>query len=109
MHIIMAVVWLACAAGVFLYEHYTGDLRTRIRGTNLSIGWLLLVLGLYNLARWYSSRAYRREQEAIRIAEAARMRVLRDRDHPPPDPTFDFTNKPADPPARSPSDPPPPS
>src|SRR5262245_24268173 len=102
MHILLAVFWLAGAAGVFLYEHLSGDLRLRIRGTNLSVAWLLLVLGLYNLARWYGSRAGRREREAIRIAEAARLRTIRDRERPPPDPTFDFSDRPRDqPPAPS--------
>jgi hypothetical protein len=98
MHLVMAVVWLACAVGVFAYEHFVGDLGRRFRIANLSIAWVLLLLGLYNLARWYSSRAYRREQEAIRIAQATRMRTVRDRDRPPPDPTFDFTDRPARPP-----------
>src|SRR5262249_1030107 len=96
MHILMAVLWLGGAAGVFLYEHLSGDLRLRIRGTNLSIAWLLLLLGLYNLARWYGSRPRRPEREAIRIAEAARLRTSRDRERPPPDPTFDFSDRPKD-------------
>src|SRR5262249_5886830 len=63
MHLVMAVVWLAGAVGLFIYEYLKPEFQARIRGTNISIGWLLVLLGLYNLARWYSSRAYRREQE----------------------------------------------
>lgn len=101
MNLVMGIVWLAGAVALFVYEYRTGDRRSHIRGTDLSAGWLLLVLAAYNLVRWYSARSYRAEQRALFEAQAARMRQIRDRDRPPPDPNLDFTNE-----APSPSPPP---
>ncbi len=95
MNLILALLWLMGAVAVFGYEYHTGSKAAHIRGTDLSIGWLLLVLGAYNLARWWSTRSYRAEQRSLRMAQANRYRAV----HPehrdqPPDPNFNFTDEP---------------
>jgi hypothetical protein len=96
MNLILAMLWLVCVVGVFIYEYQTGD-RILIRGTDLSFGWLLLVLSMYNFARWFSLRSARARQKAIEEVQAQRQlsgRVRRLRPEEPPDPNLDFTDKP---------------
>jgi hypothetical protein len=102
MHVILALIWLLLAALVFVQEASSGPLQMRIRlgGANLSIGWIMLALAGYNLARWYSTRLYR--QESAARYEAVQRRYRRQRDEPPsppaaPDPNFQFTQEPAPP------------
>jgi hypothetical protein len=95
-NLFLALLWLLGAVVVLAYEYFTGEQFLRIRGTNLSVGWLLLVLGIYNLARWWSLRSYRAEQRAVQTAQANRYRAAHRERHPgqPPDPNFDFTDRP---------------
>jgi hypothetical protein len=99
MNLVLAFLWLIGAVVLLAYEYFTGRVWLRILGTNLSASWLLIVLALYNFARWWGTRSYRKQQQALRIADAARERELRRREQPAPyDPTFDFTAQ-APPPA----------
>jgi hypothetical protein len=95
-NLILAIVWLLGAAVVFAYEMQTGDRGLRIRGTDLSMGWLLLVLALYNLARWLSIRSGQSAQRAFRqdLEQRHRAGQLHQRREEPPDPNFDFTDRP---------------
>lgn len=98
LNLILGVVWLCTAASILGYEFVNGPSGLRIRGLDVSAGWLFLLLGLYNFVRWYSSRANRAEQEALRLAHERRLRQTRYRERPiEPDPTFDFSDKPAPP------------
>ncbi len=54
MNLVLALVWLAAGIAALAYDYLGPGLGLRIIGTNLSIGWLLLVMALYNLARWWS-------------------------------------------------------
>jgi hypothetical protein len=96
MNLILAFVWLAGAAALFIYDYQTGEPHLRIRGTNLSLGWLLLALGLYNLARWVSTRTSQSARRALQDAHAQRHRATQIREHreDPPDPNFNFTDQP---------------
>jgi hypothetical protein len=110
MNLILAILWLLGGIAVLAYEHFTGDVRWRIRGTDLSIGWLLLVLAGYNLARWWSLRSYRVEQQAraLQRAQAKFLRAApRERRDEPPDPNFNFTDEPPPPADRNITDRPP--
>src|SRR5262249_45250070 len=91
MNLILAILWLIGAAALFAYESQPGDQRVRIRGTDLSMGWLLLALALYNFARWFSTRSARAAQ---RTTWEGRVRRFRERRDEPPDPNFDFTREP---------------
>jgi hypothetical protein len=97
MNLLLAILWLLGGIVLVAYEQFTGDTRFHIRGTSVSVSWLCLVLGAYNLVRWWSARAYRAERRALQIEEARhRAAHFRPREGPPPqpDPNFDFTTKP---------------
>jgi len=57
-YLMLAVFWLVAAALVFGYplvypqaEQYT------IRGTDISVGWLLVIFAGWCLVRWWSTRS----------------------------------------------------
>jgi hypothetical protein len=93
LNLLFAVPWLVVAVG-FLTWHglHPEEQHFRIFHTGLSAGWLALFLGLYNLARWYSSWSYARARRRQEQAQAA----SRQRTPPgePPHPEFDFTRPP---------------
>jgi hypothetical protein len=95
-NLILALAWLAGAVALFIYEHQTGERHLIISGTDLSIGWLLVALSLYNLARWVSTRSSRAAQRALQEAHAQRYRATHrpERRDEPPDPNFNFTDEP---------------
>jgi hypothetical protein len=99
MNLFLALFWSLCAVVLFAYEQFIGaaTFRIRVGGSSFSAAWLMLVLALYNVARWRSNRSYRAEQRAIEIARANREWERR-REHrqpaEPPDPNFNFTDQP---------------
>ncbi len=110
MNLILALLWLLGGIAVLAYDYFTGGVPfLRIRGTDLSFGWLLLVLGAYNLARWWSLRCSRAAQQAQWMAQAQRHRAAHHRERPedPPDPNFNFTDQPPPPADRGITDRPP--
>jgi hypothetical protein len=111
MNLILAVVWFTLGVGVLVWEFVTGDQSLRLHALgNISPGWLAFPMCLYNLARWASERAYRRDLQAIHQANARRER-FHPRDREPGsdiDPNFDFTSdKPQQPPRQDITDQPP--
>ena len=112
MNLFLALFWLVCAAVLLAYEHFIGGGRFRIRigGESFSAAWLMLVLAVYNMVRWWSSRAHREEQRKLEIARAERE--WRQRHRPatpsgPPDPNFNFSDEPPPQPNRGITDQPP--
>jgi hypothetical protein len=97
MNLFLALLWFLGGIALLAYDRINGDVRLRISGTDLSFGWLLLVLAAYNLVRWWSLRSYRMEQQA-RAQQAAQARFSRaaprERRDEPPDPNFNFTDEP---------------
>ena len=81
-NLFIALFWLILGLGLILIP---GFAAWRIRGTELSIGWLAIGLAAYNLVRWWLF--YR--QQSRRPEPSA--------DEPPPtrpreyNPEFDFT------------------
>jgi hypothetical protein len=110
MNLILAIIWLLLTLGVFGWRFFTGQEAWMIKfpgsETSLSVGWLTLALCLYNLARWYSTRAYRKELREQQLAQARRHYHSR-QPVGEPDPTFDFTSAPKPPPSRNITDQPP--
>ena len=99
MNLVLGTLWLGAAIAGLGYELISGDSLMRIRFLNISSGWLLLLLAVWNFARYYSARAGRADREALRIAHEERLRNARYRERPSePDATFDFSDKPAPPP-----------
>ena len=96
MNLIAAGLWLTFGVGVFLYEHSVGRVPYQIRGLDISIGWLPLVLSLYNFARWYAKHS-RVEDKSVQMIREARVKQAQRRERQEPDPTFDFSDRPAPP------------
>ncbi len=97
MNLFLAILWLLGGLVLVAYEQFTGDTKFHIRGTNISLSWLCLVLAAYNLVRWWGVRSYRAQRRALEIEEARhRASHFRPREGPPPgpDPNFDFTSDP---------------
>jgi hypothetical protein len=93
MNLLLALVWLLGGIVLLAYQYFTGDKVLYIRGTNLSVGWLLLALALYNLLRWWQVRSYQMQRREEMLFETQR----RLRTMPPPrepDPNFNFTDEP---------------
>jgi hypothetical protein len=102
MNLFLAIVWLVLAVVLSTYEAINGPSSLRIRwgGVDLSLAWVMLLLALYNIARWYSLRMVRNEQRAL--YEALRQRLLQQRHASgepgrEPDPNFRFTDEPPPP------------
>lgn len=94
MNLIFGILWLSLAVGLFGYEFTSGSKPYTVLNSNLSAGWLFLLLAGWNFVRWYSARARTQEQVLWRDQQA-RFRQGRTRERPSePDPTFDFSPKP---------------
>ncbi len=93
-----AAMWLLLAAVIFAWEwaHPPDRLGGGILGTQLSLGWVALILGVYNLAYWWSTRS----RSAGVSAEQQWQHWRRSRGEgesphqEPPDPNFNFTDEP---------------
>lgn len=112
MNLFLALFWLVCAAVLLAYEHFIGGAGVRIRlgDSSFSGAWLMLVLALYNLVRWWGNRSYREEQRKLEIARARQEWERRRHSTAPPsppDPNFNFTEGPSPPSNRSITDQPP--
>jgi len=80
LNLFIALFWLVLGLGLIFIPGFDA---WRIRGSDLSIGWLAIVLAGYNLLRWW---LVRRQQP----------RRMHDNDHPPPreyNPEFDFSDR----------------
>jgi hypothetical protein len=64
----------------------------RVGGTGMPIGWLALFFVGFNLVRWYALRAAAARRRLSTAAPWRRERAPRT--ELPPDPTFDFTDRP---------------
>jgi hypothetical protein len=93
MNYMMALLCVAGAVGIFGYEYTTGSTRFHILGGEVSAGWILLAMAVYNLVRWWSVQSGRKQQDDMRErAYRVRERYRRERDQEREiDPTFDFT------------------
>jgi hypothetical protein len=99
MNLALAILWFLGGVALIAWHSYTGEQNWRLRVGDypLSPGWLMLLLAVYNVVRWWGIRSARAEQRAFQLALASR-RDPRFRDPPASeraiDPTFDFTDRP---------------
>lgn len=99
MHLFLALFWLVCAITLLAYEHFMGVARFRLHvgDYSFSYAWLMLALVLYDLKRWRSVRAAKimqRQQDIARARGAWERRRHSPASAGPPDPNFNFTDKP---------------
>jgi hypothetical protein len=97
MNLILACLWLVLAGLFFLSPYLDLDKRLFNLGSNsILVGFLALMMCLYNVARWWSVRSSSAHQQAIREAMARQRHPDEDRPRPesPPDPNFDFREGP---------------
>src|SRR5262245_40455026 len=106
LNLFLALFWLILGLALLAWDWAspTGP-RLTIPGTGISSGWFALVLALYNLARWEAARAAAREREATLRAIERRRAPEREWLTPPPDPNFNFSERPPPPPGERPDAP----
>ena len=102
LNLIMAFVWLLGAAGLFVWNAQNPDRALVIRRTDVSLGWFALVIGAYNLVRWWSRRAAAREERAERSRRRPPEEEEIRRGYQEPDPNFDFSRREDEPPKAGP-------
>ncbi len=112
MNLFLALFWLICAVMLLVYEHTVGptNFRMRVAGSNFSWAWLMLLLVLYNLQRWWRIRSYRAKQRALTLARNYQDSKGQRHSTVPsgtPGPNFDFTDEPPAPSDRDITDQPP--
>jgi hypothetical protein len=101
----LGLFWLFAGTAMLAHDWATGGKQFRILGTDLSLGWICLVLAAYNLVRWYYVRSSRRDLGSAEDEFERRREALRRRRQPAePDRTFDFSDRPPEPPVQRPDD-----
>ncbi len=95
----VGVVCLLCSVVLLAYDRFMGEamLRIRLGHVSISLGWLVMILAVYNLLRWWSSRTSTAKQRALQMAWGRREGETRHRlGEPlkPRDPNFQFTDEP---------------
>jgi hypothetical protein len=90
----MAGVWLIVAGFVFYWEWSHPGLELTIWNTGISIGWVAMLLCLYNLFFWWINWSSARRR-ALEDNNLYRPHEPRKRTRPPqePDPNFDFSDR----------------
>lgn len=88
MNLGLAVLWVVVGVGLLVW-HALDPEATRGKIGGVSLGWVALVLGIYNVARWWSERTYRATRAAERAREDQQRRSPR-RAEPEPDSPFRF-------------------
>jgi hypothetical protein len=92
LNLYFAVFWLLVGAGLLVWPAVDPQVpRFQILETGLSAGWFGIVLGLYNVSRWWSIRTAARQRQ---VREEMALRHAGEQPRRPPqepDPNFNFT------------------
>jgi hypothetical protein len=97
LNLILASLWLTLGAAL-LYVQWSNPqapMRVPIAGLDVSLGWVAVALGVYNILRWGLQAAVTRRPAAPAEPHRRRSAPVQE-----PDPTFDFSRDP-EPPAES--------
>src|SRR5262245_488867 len=100
LRLVFAALWVMIGVAICVSQamHPDDNLGwVTLGGVRLSLGWAALLLGGYNLVRWWASRAARaqKQREAELAEKTARHRPRRPEEPPAePDPNFDFSDRP---------------
>jgi len=100
LYLLGTIVWFAIAGLTFFWQWAHPEFRfLEIGETRISIGWFALLLGCYNMVRWWSRRSDR-----LRELQKTALRHHRrggdgetQRPEQPPNPDFDFSQRPREP------------
>ncbi len=107
LNLVFALFWLVVAVvalvGAYVYPETPG---LRLGGDGLPIGWLALCFVAYNLVRWYALRMAEARRRWLSEQSAGRrqQRERAARPERPPDPMFDFSDRPNGPDAALPGE-----
>jgi hypothetical protein len=99
-NLFMAMFWLLLGLGLVIYHTmFPGEQFLRMRFLDISPGWLIMVLAVWNLIRWWSLRQAEKDRQYEEDLAYKRQRrhegePKRERVEEPPNPEFDF-NRPA--------------
>jgi hypothetical protein len=104
MNLFLGLAWLLLGVTVLAWQTLTGYTGLYLPGNlRISYGWVMFVLFLYNLKRWWSVRGMRRRQRQLEAELAAQERDRRKNEirkaEQPPIPEFKFSDKPSPSPA----------
>ena len=97
LYLFMAVFWLVLGLALVIVPGVNPKaLPWAMLGGRISVGWLALVLALYNVLRWWllRSAAQRRAREEDRQPVRSALSAS---PPPAPDPNFQFTDPPPEP------------
>lgn len=96
LNLFLAIFWLFLGGGLLIADFTTGKVQMPIPLLgNMSAGWFVLVLTVYNLLRWWSQRG----PQPSRSGPVNPLRVPRRTDPDDPgNPAFDFRDRPPQPP-----------
>jgi hypothetical protein len=92
-NLLAAIVWFVAGTGMLVLSWLHPEKAPwTIRGTDLSAGWLGIVLAVYNLARYFSIRASRRPDGEATLRQR-RPRSPSEGSSREPDPNFQFDDQ----------------
>lgn len=91
----LAILWVVLGGGILAVDFIRGETSVPVYLLgNISIGWPCLVLATYNLARWLAGRG----TNTTPRGPVNPLRVPRREGETEPDPAFDFSDRPPQPP-----------
>src|SRR5947209_8392606 len=62
-NLFMAIFWLVLGLGLAIYHTvYPHEQFLRMKFIDISPGWLIMILAVWNIIRWWSSRAAERDR-----------------------------------------------
>lgn len=94
-NLFLAFFWMVAGCGIMIWDSQKpGGPTFVIRGTTISIGWLGVIMGLYNVVRWWAVRSNQALRRAREEEEARRHLAAQRRPTVEPDPNFQFTDRP---------------
>jgi hypothetical protein len=93
MNLALAVLWAVAAVFLFFYHD-----RGQAGRLPLPLSALALLMALFNVARWWSVRVLRNQRRGLEAPTYRHRPLRRPSDDRDPDPTFRFTDQPAEPP-----------
>ena len=93
LYLALAVIWGTVAVALFVY-HAMG----RPGQMTLYLAGLAVLMALYDLVRWWGWRTLRNQRRDLQGSRLPHRPLRRPGDDREPDPTFRFTDQPAEPP-----------